>query len=97
MVEKKLREQRLSQLNNKKSSAQEFREQYVDTMYRAPHERKLFRKREYFKQAYLENPYIWSAIISLILGSLWLGKESELVEKLFEIFAEIMVFLTQIW
>ena len=48
MVEKKLREQRINKMK-RVNSAEAFRQHYVDMMYRAPHERKLFRKRTYFK------------------------------------------------
>jgi hypothetical protein len=48
-------------------------------MYRAPHEKKKYRRIAYIKEAYLSNPYIWTAISALVATSFWLKQEQDIL------------------
>lgn len=75
------------------NSSQQLQEQYVDMMYRAPHEKRGFRRVTHFKTTYLENPYLWMPIVFTILLVLLASQDPEISDKLQEVQEDILAVL----
>jgi len=61
-------------------------EQYVDMMYRAPHEKKTFRKVEHFKIRYFENATFWFFMLLIAAILIWAERQFEINERALETF-----------